>query len=101
MTHTTTILNTKISPDLALALRRNRIVVDPKDVVAIDVNIEALTDVQLNLVATSIDPDGSGQLNEIVYGEDEVLRNDVRPLRAWPLTTTGILEALGRCHSGY
>jgi hypothetical protein len=100
MFSTNTILNTKVSPDITLALRRDRIVVDPKLVATVAVDIEALTDVQLNLLATSIDPSGSGQLNEVIYNEDEVIRNDTRPLRAWPLTADGILEALGRCSSG-
>jgi hypothetical protein len=31
---------------------------------------------------TSVDPGGSGQLNEVIYLEDEIIRSDTRPLRA-------------------
>ena len=59
----TTKLNTKVSPNLALALRRSRIVVDPNEVIEIEVDTELLTDAQLNLIATSVDPEGSGRLH--------------------------------------
>ena len=96
----TTKLNTKVSPNLALALRRSRIVVDPNEVIEIEVDTELLTDAQLNLIATSVDPEGSGRLHEVIFCEEEVIRCGVHPLRAWPLTVAGILEALGRCPSG-
>jgi len=96
----TTKLKTKVSPNLALALRRSRIVVDRSEVFEIGVDTEVLTDAQLNLVATSVDPEGSGRLHEVIFCEDEVCRCGLHPLRAWPLTVAGILEALGCCPSG-
>ena len=92
------IISVKVHPHVGLALKRSRMVVNPQDTITINIDVDKLTNEQLESVAESVDPDGSGKMSTILFTERGILRQPGVPLRAWPLNSAGVLEALDRCN---
>jgi hypothetical protein len=91
-----TILTVKVGYDIGRAIRRDRCVVDPQAMEAVELDIATLSDQELEWVGLAIDPNGSGLLNQLYCTEDSLCRDETRALRVWPVTPAGVFEALAR-----